>query len=382
MPEWRERAASLGLDAGARSRARRAGAGARGRSGDRRSGLRIGSAAPDGLTHRRSTFTRRDVVQALCEQLPAGVDVTVAELERRRRSLPAVGSRGRARRRRAARARRAASAGRPGGADRCRASGVYSTPELLALEQRVLEHASTARTLGRAVARSATIERAIAAAADDRRRAGRRWCGGSRPTATASPWSSARPAPARRSRSPQPARRGRRAATGWSVRRSRGVRRGELEESAGIPSTSVAALLARASEAAVTTLPRRRSLVVDEAGMVPTRAARRAGRSRERRRAAKLVLVGDHRQLAEIEAGGAFRALASAAAGDRAAARTAAGRGVGARRAGAAARRRSPARRLQLYEDARPGRGRARTRTRSGAAWSPTGGRRATPTAR
>jgi ATP-dependent exoDNAse (exonuclease V) alpha subunit len=49
-------------------------------------------------------------------------------------------------------------------------------------------------------------------------------------------------------------------------------------------------------------------LVVDEAGMVPTHdlvglldAVERAD--------GKLVLVGDHRQLPELEAGGAFRGL-------------------------------------------------------------------------
>ena len=39
-------------------------------------------AAPDGLTHRRSTFTRRDVVQAAVRGGARGADVTVAEIER------------------------------------------------------------------------------------------------------------------------------------------------------------------------------------------------------------------------------------------------------------------------------------------------------------
>lgn len=85
---------------------------------------------------------------------------------------------------------------------------------------------------------------------------------------------------------------------------------GELEESAGIPSTSVAALLDELRLRRRSALPRRSVLVVDEAGMVSTRQraelveyAANAG--------AKLVLVGDHRQLSEIEAGGAFRALAT-----------------------------------------------------------------------
>ena len=49
-------------------------------------------------------------------------------------------------------------------------------------------------------------------------------------------------------------------------------------------------------------------LVVDEAGMVPTRVLSEMVEHVERARA-KLVLVGDDRQLPEIGAGGAFRAL-------------------------------------------------------------------------
>ena len=82
-----------------------------------------------------------------------------------------------------------------------------------------------------------------------------------------------------------------------------------LEDEAGIPSTSVAALLAEL-DADRRGLPRRAVLVVDEAGMLPTREL--AGSSTTPpEREAKLVLVGDHRQLPEIEAGGAFRALAT-----------------------------------------------------------------------
>jgi conjugative relaxase-like TrwC/TraI family protein len=39
-------------------------------------------ASPDGLTLHTSTFTRRDVLQGLCDALPAGADLTVADLER------------------------------------------------------------------------------------------------------------------------------------------------------------------------------------------------------------------------------------------------------------------------------------------------------------
>jgi ATP-dependent exoDNAse (exonuclease V) alpha subunit len=78
-----------------------------------------------------------------------------------------------------------------------------------------------------------------------------------------------------------------------------------LEEGAGIPSTSVAALLARPARAS---LPRGTVLVVDEAGMVPTRQLAQLAEGVRRCRG-KLVLAGDHRQLPEIEAGGAFAGL-------------------------------------------------------------------------
>jgi len=80
----------------------------------------------------------------------------------------------------------------------------------------------------------------------------------------------------------------------------------QLEAGAGIPSFTVSAIQAFLER---DRLPQDSVLVVDEAGMVGTRAldelTYRASRSR-----AKVVLVGDHRQLPEIEAGGAFGHLA------------------------------------------------------------------------
>ena len=132
-----------------------------------------------------------------------------------------------------------------------------------------------------------------------------------------------------RARAPR-ARRGRRAATACRRGAARRAAR-ELEEGAGIPSTSVAALL-DALGGVRHALPRRAVLVVDEAGMVPTRQlaelVEHVGACR-----AKLVLVGDHRQLPEIEAGGAFRALASRLPVIELTREPPAGCGVGARRA-------------------------------------------------
>jgi ATP-dependent exoDNAse (exonuclease V) alpha subunit len=81
----------------------------------------------------------------------------------------------------------------------------------------------------------------------------------------------------------------------------------ELEDGAGIASTSVAAYLSVVRRG-VETPPERCVLVVDEAGMLPTRQLGELIDSIDRVHG-KLVLVGDHRQLPELEAGGAFRGL-------------------------------------------------------------------------
>ncbi len=81
----------------------------------------------------------------------------------------------------------------------------------------------------------------------------------------------------------------------------------ELEAEAGIDSTTIARL--RADLESGTQLGRDVVLVVDEAGMVGTRDLAALSRHAELG-GAKLVLVGDDRQLPEIEAGGAFSKLA------------------------------------------------------------------------
>ncbi len=81
----------------------------------------------------------------------------------------------------------------------------------------------------------------------------------------------------------------------------------ELQDGAGIESTSVAAMLGELQRG-YGELPDQAVVVVDEAGMVPTRELAELVDRVERARG-KLVLVGDHRQLPEIEAGGVFRGL-------------------------------------------------------------------------
>ena len=83
----------------------------------------------------------------------------------------------------------------------------------------------------------------------------------------------------------------------------------QLADGSGIPSTTLDRLLNRLDRPSERGLTHRHVVVVDEAGMVGTRKlthllehAQAAG--------AKVVLVGDHHQLPEIDAGGAFASLA------------------------------------------------------------------------
>jgi ATP-dependent exoDNAse (exonuclease V) alpha subunit len=81
----------------------------------------------------------------------------------------------------------------------------------------------------------------------------------------------------------------------------------ELESSAGIDSTTIAGFLTDVEHGRG--LPDGSVLVVDEAGMVGSRAIDRLARHAADTHS-KLVLVGDDHQLPEIDAGGAFRGVA------------------------------------------------------------------------
>ena len=81
----------------------------------------------------------------------------------------------------------------------------------------------------------------------------------------------------------------------------------ELRDQTGIDTTTIARLTIGFEQGA--TLAPGSVLIVDEAGMVGTRDLAALARAAEDAQA-KLVLVGDDRQLPEIQAGGAFRALA------------------------------------------------------------------------
>ena len=82
----------------------------------------------------------------------------------------------------------------------------------------------------------------------------------------------------------------------------------ELSNGSGIRSTTLAALEQEIGEGGTDILTSRDILVIDEAGMVGSRKMHTLLSLVEKAHA-KIVLVGDHRQLSAIEAGSAFRLL-------------------------------------------------------------------------
>lgn len=101
-------------------------------------------------------------------------------------------------------------------------------------------------------------------------------------------------------------------ASGFRVLGAAVARRAAIELSAatGIVATSIAALLADLRQGPADLLDDHTVVVVDEAAMLGTRDLDDLAQ-RTTRAGAKLVLVGDHAQLPEIDAGGAFAALAA-----------------------------------------------------------------------
>jgi conjugative relaxase-like TrwC/TraI family protein len=260
-------------------------------------------AGPHGLTAKRSTFTRNDVLRAIAERLPAGAAVAAVEeaadaFLRSQHAVPLlVPHRG---------------DGRPvairlqtGRQVVLPREPVYSTPELLTVEHRIVSRADQARGGGFGIADVESTERAIAAApvelTDEQvemvRRLTRDGDGIAAVVGAAGTGKTTALAAANAAW----------ATSGTKVIGCAVARRAahQLEASAGIPATSVTALLRRPEQ-----IPHRGVIVLDEAGMVGTRPLAALVDHAEAAEA-KLVLVGDHRQLPALEAGGALHTLAA-----------------------------------------------------------------------
>ena len=259
--------------------------------------------APTGLTAKRSTFTRPDVLREICQRLPAGAPVEAIEnaadaFLRSSRAVRLLVPRDRLRHPVAIRRQDGRQVTLPH-------QPIYSTPELLALERQILERAMSSRRAGLGLARPADVERALAA---------RPWLAGEQAemvralTDTGDGIAAVVGRAGTGKTTALAAAREAWTASGHQVIGCAVARRAahELEQDAGIPSTSLTALLRKGPEA----IPRGGVVVVDEAGMIGTRPLAKLV-IRAAAADAKLVLVGDHRQLPALEAGGALQTLAT-----------------------------------------------------------------------
>lgn len=307
LAEWRARAAALGLGPDELSRIIGRFPSPRPDPAEwERVFDRLG--APAGLTRRSATFTRDRVLQAICDALPPGASIDAKALEeaadrflRSERAValfPDADSCGEVEtfRRRDGRLM-------PLAVERLQ----YSTPDHLALEQRLVEQVLDSRGVGAATTDNRHVDRALAnhpALSGDQRAAVERLCLDGDGVAIL-----AGQAGSGKTYALAAAREAWQAAghpvLGVAVARRAAT---ELRDGAGIQTTSVAALLAAMRRNAGEALPDQCVLVVDEAGMVPTRQLFEL-LDRVERVGGKLVLAGDHRQLPELEAGGVFRGL-------------------------------------------------------------------------
>jgi hypothetical protein len=284
--DWRARAAEQGFGRAELARVLDRAVGDRAHTLDAPEGLEDRLAGPEGLTRQASTFTRRDLLRAVAEAHPQGGPLGALErqaegfLARRAVLLePALPERGR--------------------------RALYTTPELLQVEARLLELAGERGVwlpLPPAIVEEAL--RAHARLGADQRDAVRHLAGGD----------------GRVRLLEAHAGRGKTAAlialadahgaagdpllgTAWQGEAAENLRR-----AAGIPAETAARLLGRLGrdpEALVAGAV----VIVDEAGSMPTRALA-ALTEQVAARGGRLVLVGDRAQLPAIDVGGAFAALA------------------------------------------------------------------------
>ena len=295
-PEWRARSAALGLDS------------SRLRLIVDRPARAEAVVRPDELlaelTAQRSSFDRRDAIRAVAESARGGM--TLQEIEAAADQLLAHEE------------VVALEAERTDDVIRLRDGRVvaahtqatrYSTRELLALEQRVVDQALAEERANAGVADETAVDTALASRptmGDDQNVLVRRVClDGSGVQIVVGPPGTGKTFALAAAREAWEA-------SGFQVYGAAVARRAavELTSSAGIEATSIAALLGELNRPGPSLFDDRTVLVVDEAAMVGTRdLAELCARTAAAR--AKLVLVGDHEQLPEIDAGGVFRALVS-----------------------------------------------------------------------
>lgn len=304
LPEWRAKAEEVGLTADAleaslgRSRAQDIEA-ARVREIERE------LVAPTGLTAQESSFTRREVLQGFCARLPAGAHVTEVETlaDSFLASDQVLGLSERALGPTSVDSERVLAGRITSSTTEAR----YTTNEMLAVERNVIDHAMVRRFDNAGVASGpalgAALERRPSLFEDQQAMIRSLTTSGLGVEVVVGKAGAGKTFALDAARDAWET-------SGYKVfgctLAARAAR--ELEAGSGIRSSTIAGVLQDLDDPRTGGLPANSVLVVDEAGMVGTRDLKRLLEHAERA-GAKAVLVGDDRQLPEIEAGGAFRGI-------------------------------------------------------------------------
>ena len=293
VTEWRARAAEHGF--GERELARAMGRARQTETRDYHARLTANEErmlGPAGLTKQSSTFTRRDVIQALAGVHPEGA--TPGLLERladdflARTCVPLTRD--------------------DHSVERGRREAAYTTPDMLRAEVRLMEIAIGRDPVGSVVADPGAIEAAIlrrATMGTDQEAAVRHLTSGDERVrvmeARAGTGKTFTLQAVREAyeRSGTPV-----IGVAWQ-----GQAADVLQRDAGIPSQTATLLLQRIARGDPEAIPLGAVIVVDEAAMMPTRALEQLTQEAAWRRA-RLVLVGDRAQLPAIDAAGGFATLA------------------------------------------------------------------------
>lgn len=305
MPEWRERAASLGLDG--KVLAEVVGRTAyRAPTAATRTAMESELAGSSGLTAQASSFSRREALQGFCSQLASGAPIDeiermtdrflgsdrVVPLSARSEGLTAKDS-------------IRVSDGRviPAGVEERR----YSTNDMLSVEQCVIERAIERRLDGCGVAAAQEVDDALSKRptlfADQQAMVKRLTTSGQGVEVVVGKAGAGKTYALDAAREAWERSGYRVIGCSLSARAAE-----ELQLGSGIQSFTIAGLLQDLDHPALGGFARDSVVVVDEAGMVGTRNLDRLLEHAQRANA-KVVLVGDDRQLPEIESGGAFRGI-------------------------------------------------------------------------
>lgn len=303
QPEWRERAERLGLT-GEVLEATLDRALYRAPESWELSEITAKLAAPQGLTEQQSAFSRRDALQGFCSELRDGA--TIQDIEAMADDFLAtdlvIPLSARAEGVTTNESHRVSE-----GSNESRSERRYSTADMLNVEQTVIERAIDRRLEGAGIATAAATETSLA------RRPTLYADQGAMVTRLTTSGQGVEVVVGKAGAGKTFALDAAREAWELSGYRVIGCARSaraaqELNAGSGIQSYTIASLLLDLEHPRHGGLQPNSVLIVDEAGMVGTRDLERVLDHAQRARA-KVVLVGDDRQLPEIEAGGAFRGI-------------------------------------------------------------------------